>query len=90
MFLRLNIFFLLVLFINVFGSVAPNPFLKPGSKQKPPVPAKPSFTPKQIIRPDLAKELEFKGYFIFKDEVYFSLLIKKLIWGMDKKLMKKL
>ena len=81
MFLRLNIFFLLVLFINVFGSVAPNPFLKPGSKQKPTVPAKPSFTPKQIIRPDLAKELEFKGYFIFKDEVYFSLFNKKVNYG---------
>ena len=81
MFLRLNIFFLLVLFTNAFGSVAPNPFLKPGSKQKPPVPAKPSFTPKQIIRPDLAKELEFKGYFIFKDEVYFSLFNKKVNYG---------
>ena len=81
MFLRLNIFFLLVFFINAFGSVAPNPFLKPGSKQKPPVPAKPSFTPKQIIRPDLAKELEFKGYFIFKDEVYFSLFNKKVNYG---------
>ena len=81
MFLRLNIFFLLVLYINAFGSVAPNPFLKPGSKQKPPVPAKPSFTPKQIIRPDLAKELEFKGYFIFKDEVYFSLFNKKVNYG---------
>ena len=80
-FLRLNIFFLLVLYINAFGSVAPNPFLKPGSKQKPPVPAKPSFTPKQIIRPDLAKELEFKGYFIFKDEVYFSLFNKKVNYG---------
>ena len=67
--------------MNLFGSVAPNPFLKPGSKQKPPVPAKPSFTPKQIIRPDLAKELEFKGYFIFKDEVYFSLFNKKVNYG---------
>jgi len=65
----------------LFGSVAPNPFLKPGSNRKPPPPNKPVFKPKAIVRPDVAKELEFKGYFILKGQVYFSLFNKKVNHG---------
>jgi len=65
----------------LFGSVAPNPFLKPGSNRKPPPSSKPVFQPKAIVRPDVAKELEFKGYFILKGQVYFSLFNKKVNHG---------
>lgn len=65
----------------LLGSVAPNPFLKPGSNRKPPPPNKPVFKPKAIVRPDVAKELEFKGYFILKGQVYFSLFNKKVNHG---------
>ena len=78
--LKITIFALLCGSI-LLGSVAPNPFLKPGSNRKPPPPNKPVFKPKAIVRPDVAKELEFKGYFILKGQVYFSLFNKKVNHG---------
>ncbi len=80
MYLRITAIFLLGATI-LFGSVAPNPFLKPGSNRKPPTPVKPVLAPKPIIRPDIAKELEFKGYFILKNQIYFSLFNKKVNHG---------
>ena len=65
----------------IYGSVAPNPFLRPGSNRKPPPPVKPVFKPKKIIRPNFAQEVEFKGYFILKGQVYFSLFNKKVNHG---------
>ena len=65
----------------IYGSVAPNPFLRPGSNRKPPPPVQPVFKPKKIIRPNFAQEVEFKGYFILKGQVYFSLFNKKVNHG---------
>ncbi len=78
--LRVTVFVLLC-GTMLLGSVAPNPFLKPGSNRKPPPLNKPVFQPKAIVRPDVAKELEFKGYFILKGQVYFSLFNKKVNHG---------
>ena len=41
----------------------------------------PVFKPKKIIRPNFAQEVEFKGYFILKGQVYFSLFNKKVNHG---------
>jgi hypothetical protein len=57
--------------------VSPNPFLRPGSNQKPPI-SKPPPAKKTVIRPDVAKELDFKGYFILKGQPFFSLFNKKV------------
>ena len=65
----------------VYGSVAPNPFLRPGSDRKPPNTPKPVFKPKSIVRPNVAQEVEFKGYFILKGQAYFSLYNKKVNHG---------
>ena len=65
----------------IYGSVAPNPFLRPGSNRKPHPQVKPVFKPKKIIRPNFAQEVEFKGYFILKGQVYFSLFNKKVNHG---------
>ena len=60
------------------GSVAPNPFLKPGSNRKPPPPSPPIATPRPTVRPNVAQEIEFKGYFILQGKAYFSLFNKKV------------
>ena len=60
------------------GSVAPNPFLKPGSNRKPPPPSPPIATPRPTVRPNIAQEIEFKGYFILQGKAYFSLFNKKV------------
>ena len=65
----------------IYGSVAPNPFLRPGSNRKPPPSVQPVFKPKKIIRPNFAQEVEFKGYFILKGQVYFSVFNKKVNHG---------
>ena len=65
----------------IYGSVAPNPFLRPGSNRKTPLVAKPVFQPKSIVRPNVAQEVEFKGYFILKGQAYFSLYNKKVNHG---------
>ncbi len=74
-------FIYLFFFTYLNGSVVPNPFLKPGSNQKRPAPAKPVFKPKPLIRPNVANELEFKGYFIIKGQVFLSLFNKKVNHG---------
>ena len=79
MFFKITI--ILLLGDILLGSVAPNPFLRPGSKRKPPPPVKPILTPKPIVRPNVAKELEFKGYFILNEKIYFSLFNKKVNHG---------
>jgi hypothetical protein len=65
----------------IYGSVAPNPFLRPGSGRKAPPVVKPVFKPKSIVRPNVAQEVEFKGYFILKGQVYFSIYNKKVGHG---------
>ena len=62
----------------LLGSVAPNPFLKPGSNRKPPPPGRPIVSPKPIARPNIAQEIEFKGYFILQGKAYFSVFNKKV------------
>lgn len=72
------IIFIEVLFIlKVNASVAPNPFLRPGTQQKQPPPETKIFKPKAVPQKDISKELEFRGYFILKDKPYFCLLNKK-------------
>jgi hypothetical protein len=59
------------------ASVSQNPFLRPGSQQKPPPVSVNKFIPKPIPQKDLSKEVEFRGYFILKGKPYFCLLNKK-------------
>ena len=66
---------------SLYGTVAPNPFLRPGSDRKPPPVVKPVFKPKNIVRPNVAQEVEFKGYFILKGQAYFSIYNKKVNHG---------
>ena len=66
---------------SLYGSVASNPFLRPGSDRKPPPVVKPVFQPKSIVRPNVAQEVEFKGYFILKGQAYFSIYNKKVNHG---------
>ena len=71
------ILFLNLSFIHLYGVVSPNPFLRPGSNQKPPI-SKPLPVKKTVIRPNVAKEVDFKGYFILKGQPYFSLFNRKV------------
>jgi hypothetical protein len=78
----LSVFIRYILFltfstISLFSSVSSNPFLRPGSKQKPPQ-NKPVIIPKSVSRPNVAKELDFKGYFILNGQPFFSLFNKKV------------
>ena len=66
-----------ITFISLQASVSPNPFLRPGSQQKPPIPLAPKFTPKPIPQKDMSKEIEFRGYFVLKGKPYFCLFNKK-------------
>ena len=63
--------------LSLEASVSPNPFLRPGSQQKPPPPAVKKFTPKPIPQKDMSKDIEFRGYFILKGKPYFCLFNKK-------------
>jgi hypothetical protein len=63
--------------LSLEASVSPNPFLRPGSQQKPPPPPVAKFTPKPIPQKDMSKEIEFRGYFILKGKPYFCLFNKK-------------
>ena len=76
MFLRL---FLLLIFClcHLNGAVSSNPFLRPGSNQKP-LPAKINSAPKPVIQSTIQKELEFKGYFILNGQPFFSIINKKV------------
>ena len=78
----LSVFIRYILFltfgtISLFSAVSSNPFLRPGSKQKPPE-NKPTIIPKTVSTPSAAKELAFKGYFILNGEPFFSLFNKKV------------
>ena len=64
-------------FLNMSASVSQNPFLRPGSQQKPPPVSVNKFIPKPIPQKDVSKEVEFSGYFILKGKPYFCLLNKK-------------
>lgn len=64
--------------VSLSGSVSsPNPFLRPGTKQKPPPVRTPTFTPKPVPQKDMSKEVEFRGYFLLKGKPYFCLFNKK-------------
>jgi len=63
--------------ISLHASVSPNPFLRPGSQQKPPASQIPKFTPKPVPQKDISKEMEFRGYFLLKGKPYFCLFNKK-------------
>jgi hypothetical protein len=65
------------LVLSLEASVSPNPFLRPGSQQKPPASAVKKFIPKPIPQKDMSKEIEFRGYFILKGKPYFCLFNKK-------------
>lgn len=68
---------LILCFSPSYGVVAPNPFLRPGSEFKP-SPTKSLPVKQTNIRPGIAKELDFKGYFILKGQPFFSLFNKKV------------
>ena len=53
----------------------PNPFLRPGSTQKPPLPT--PVKPKPVPQRDMSQEIEFRGYFILKGQPFFCLFNKK-------------
>ena len=61
----------------VEASVTRNPFLRPGSNQKPPPPVTNTFKPKSVSQKDMSKEIEFRGYFVLKGKPFFCLLNKK-------------
>lgn len=60
------------------SGVASNPFLRP-SPNVPPHQVNPLATPKppQKINPNLSKEVEFRGYFIYRGTPYFCIFNKK-------------
>ena len=65
-------------FLSVEASVSRNPFLRPGSKQKPPPPpVRSTYTPNPVPQKDMSKEIEFRGYFVLKGKPFFCLLNKK-------------
>jgi len=56
---------------------APNPFLRPGSNQKPPPPKNTDYKPRPVPQKDMSREIEFRGYFIFQGNPFFCLFNKK-------------
>ena len=64
------------------SGVASNPFLRP-SPNVPPRQVTPLPTPKppQKINPNLSKEVEFRGYFIYRGEPHFCIFNKKSNYG---------
>ena len=72
-----NILLVIGLFLHplTFSDTVPNPFLRPGTKNLPPVPKQ---TFKSAPPPkDFSKELEFRGYYMLKGKPYFCLFNKK-------------
>jgi hypothetical protein len=63
---------------SLMSGVASNPFLRP-SPNVPPRQVTPLPTPKppQKINPNLSKEVEFRGYFIYRGEPHFCIFNKK-------------
>ena len=56
---------------------APNPFLRPGSNQKPPPQKNTKYKPRPVPQKDMSREIEFRGYFIFQGRPFFCLFNKK-------------
>ncbi len=70
-----------VLSLHLPGSVAPNPFLRPGSMTPAPPVAKPPPPPVPQVNPDLFKEVEFRGYFLLNGVPHFCIFNKKSNFG---------
>jgi hypothetical protein len=58
------------------GGVASNPFLRP-TVTPPPKPSVPPPPPKLRVNPSLAKEVQFRGYFLFKGVPHFCIFNTK-------------
>ena len=58
------------------GGVAGNPFLRP-TVAPPPAPVVPPPQPKPQVNPSLAKEVQFRGYFLFKGVPHFCIFNTK-------------
>lgn len=70
-----SIFFISCSFA-LYGGVASNPFLRP-AVAPPPKPVVPPPPPKPQVNPSLAKEVQFRGYFLFKGVPYFCVFNTK-------------
>ena len=70
------VLFVLPEFLTRAAVSPPNPFLRPGSLQPPP-PKTNSFKPKPVPKKNMAKEIEFRGYFILKGQPHFCIFNKK-------------
>jgi hypothetical protein len=70
-----SIFFISCSFA-LHGGVASNPFLRP-AVAPPPKPAVPPPPPKPQVNPSLAKEVQFRGYFLFKGVPHFCVFNTK-------------
>ena len=64
-----------------WAGVASNPFLRPGSNRPPPVVNTPPPPPKPAPNPAIAKEVEFRGYFLLKGIPHFCVFNKKANFG---------
>ena len=62
--------------VPFFGSVSSNPFLRPGSQQKPPPPPKP-LPPTSFQKSNAEKEVEFRGYYLLNGVPFFCIFNKK-------------
>jgi len=76
-----NLLALIVLSPFCFGGVASNPFLRPGSNRPPPQVSPPPPPPKPAPNPAIAKEVEFRGYFLLKGVPHFCIFNKKANLG---------
>ncbi len=77
--LKVSFFFM---FSSVcWAGVASNPFLRPGSNRPPPVVNTPPPPPKPAPNPAIAKEVEFRGYFLLKGIPHFCVFNKKSNFG---------
>jgi len=79
---RLLVLFFYLIFLQLsFGSVAPNPFLRPGSGKAKPPPAVPAPPPPPPISQEVVKEVEFRGFFLLKGVPHFCIFNKKANFG---------
>ncbi len=67
--------FLICLHSVSFASVSSNPFLRPGSQEKPPPP--PPTTAPPAPKGKAEQEVEFRGYYILNGEPFFCIFNKK-------------
>lgn len=74
-----SIFFISCSFA-LHGGVASNPFLRP-TVAPPPKPAVPPPRPKPQVNPSLAKEVQFRGYFLLKGVPHFCIFNTKSNYG---------